>query len=1675
MERLQDSSSAGAGSVKSSLTGSVASKAKSHSNVSSDLNLQRSLDMVHKLHSGTIAQQFNFPQISASMTDPQQQQQIMSVLSEASRRQTALIDVIAELQAELSEQHQYACQCAVVTRKLQAKLACQHAGTERIRKQNARLSKLIAKDEDFQKAIPVDNFAVPLPESQAKLVLSTRSIAEDNMAQAARMARASGTEGYGKPSEASTCAAGQEISRSDAGGEEQESVQPRDGSKCHQYSNVACSHVWIKTDGPVRTRHQIGGTSIAESVILSRLMTFFQNYISIRTLSEGMPQELENAALEVRAEFDHHSRRSIDKISKTINLTGHACRKTLTESLHASFLALDLCARKESWLKNSAVLTVNVDGSGFEENDMLGIVLNVTFIEKNGTDALGTQRLRATSRSWCQSCLPIADKISVNIRRSDGSLFGKEVPERIVASMLMSGNLYDILHHECCTFGFDKGPETRGGGKGVLGAMRRNAFFGIGSPLQQIFGTRDPIDSVMKGEHGSFLQNCMDFLEVPASQQFLAGFNKRPMPEQLDVDPTIPVPSLAFEITILHRKWDSVKKEHVPLRKIIEQCGSRPSTKLNPMSRYPCIKGGSPAGKWCDKHALNRAGASYTSDPKMKRSMQVSQKISSQLRKIGTHKALKNNIARILGIKGARNPQPSHIAIRNALGEKRLDEYRQKHPRGMPRQEKGVGSRWNSIQDAVMRQELSRMMVAATLPIALANGTEEAKTRAGERVCSEHGFGKDDMTISFPPKLGQLFFYYNSPSYIWHLTVSALIHKFSFKVLMAACADRGEHAALVMGGVNSIVSTVDWVLRRELFVLPAQRLRKCWRSWSGASAEEGKWLLTHRLAHRGLPSIESKGRALLSTRLERIPEGSKSKEPPALLHLYGRFYNPGMAGAVSHAREAMIAVCRMGGDETVIPREYLSDYGRPQGSYAERIAAAQWFLWKESNRAADCILRKMFTTDPLGFLAGLSDVVIVYARRDRDEFSFEVDSDNDFEEIDIATDKAISCANILLLQLKELLSLHGPTLCEFVQEPLRSMLKEEQMEALARFAQRTEVNLAGMTVVPGSERMTGYPKPVTDFGIVSECSMKAATLITNSNPIESKWSFCTLRHSANVRNVSAEYQSAVVRKNDFRDTGLLSSLSSQDFQENLARAREFRRKNREGYRSIFRTNLEESQDKKNCRKKQPEIFERSNIAEAKGNPRKRRSGEIADSDESSEDSNGEDSDEDDDPGPEAGDFDGNAPELDAEGSSPSSVHGSNESEVAGYGVRSAHLSHDEDLDSRARRASYESEFRATLKDMCLSREIQVQPSKGTYCSKEDFIVALLADDASCRTLPQQSPSVAGNSDSVRACSLHSGNIEAPEPSEPSQVVNSEAPIIQPRQDCEDSAGEDRSDVGSEFGSENGWGADEALGRSKAMSGSLASAAGFGIHIAHPFPIVEDVTDQQARDRPWKLDSIHHVLKENEWKDTTVEFQCKGNKLVQKSVILTRLDGRRFPLIKSAHLLYVVFTDDGLELAHLEDVYCKLSHGQRKNTDKKVWVKYSRVLRTKKAIEECDSDQDHHSTVRNGIRRVSSLGANSLRKLLAQQKSQHDTRLIFHRGDFPFETSAENIVGFVACQSACDWVDGASTNNEPKAFLARINASLRLDSCPNELKLSSLSEIDTVYLGQDFSEPADDEH
>jgi hypothetical protein len=282
-----------------------------------------------------------------------------------------------------------------------------------------------------------------------------------------------------------------------------------------------------------------------------------------------------------------------------------------------------------------------------------------------------------------------------------------------------------------------------------------------------------------------------------------------------------------------------------------------------------------------------------------------------------------------------------------------------------------------------------------------------------------------------------------------------------------------------------------------------------------------------------------------------------------------------------------------------------------------------------------------------------------------------------------------------------------------------------------------------------------------------------------------------------------------------------------------------------------------------------------------------------------------------------------------------------------------------------------------VKNMCITREITVKPSVGSRCKKEDYVNALLTDDATCRALPQPPSPVAHSSEahSTVACPLqYSGlcNLEAPVPSEEIQSVPLSSKMAQPRQDNDDSAGEDRSDVGTDFDSDNGWDDDAPLftrrnRNSKASSESVASASGILIDIPHPFPNAQDVSDQQARDRPWKLDSVRCMLQKKEWKDTVVDYLLRGKKLAKNSVVLTRLDGKRFPLSKCAHLLYVVYTDNGLELAHPEEITYKCVGTGRKTAVDKVFLTFSRVLHTAKAIQQCASDKDHHSTVRGSGR------------------------------------------------------------------------------------------------------------
>ncbi len=81
--------------------------------------------------------------------------------------------------------------------------------------------------------------------------------------------------------------------------------------------------------------------------------------------------------------------------------------------------------------------------------------------------------------------------------------------------------------------------------------------------------------------------------------------------------------------------------------------------------------------------------------------------------------------------KGGLRPQPCHVAIRTALGENIIGKFREKYPHGLPRAEEGVGTRWNSIQQALYDQDERRRLIAVVFPIALAHSEDYSKTQVG--------------------------------------------------------------------------------------------------------------------------------------------------------------------------------------------------------------------------------------------------------------------------------------------------------------------------------------------------------------------------------------------------------------------------------------------------------------------------------------------------------------------------------------------------------------------------------------------------------------------------------------------------------------------------------------------------------------------------------------------------------------------------------------------------------------------------------------------------------------------------------------------------------------------------------------------------------------------------------
>ena len=1468
-----------------------------------------------------------------------------------------------------------------------------------LRKRTARAEQKAAKkqqetDVSEEMAVPIDNFS-HLPCDSENIIFSTKSIAQENEYNDARSSGSLPVETL-NPNE-----------------------QPVDRS--HVYSNIAIDRVFITTVGPNTIRGSgVGGTEKDPEFLASTIVSFFTHTISINALKDVAAATMEARILQAKATLcprkGHSARRTLGT-DKAVNISGRVSNRTLTDAIHASLLALDHRIVQQDLIQRAVVVNITGDSSQFGEHDMLGQVLDLTFIESDGEDALGTPRHKIIRMTVSPNATSTGDKISLDVMRADGTMFGKEVPEHMVGQLSSSGHLYAIMNHDCVYVSMDKGSESMGGGKGRNGHILRHSFYGRGSPLEQIFGTREAIEAVMKSENWSYLSDVMEFLGIPKAQQF--PFSARPLPRRLDT--SAPVSTVPFQIRILKRVRGKNKGEQpTVLSQTVESHNSRKSTEIDPLCFLPVFEDekGLPIGNYCDKHLLDRVVVAFTKPEK--KHMTSALLVVRIIREQKNHVKLKLHANMVMGIKGYKPAGKPQLAVREALPDAVVEDMRERFPRGWKRQDEAVETRWNQVHKTVSDVAEKGQFLAAIMPLALAEGKEDAKIEAAKAVCSTEGF-RDEKKIRFSAKTGRAFKILVSPSRILYMAVIRMIYKLAWQPLLAACAHRSEFGSSAMRGLGSMARNVDFVLTRGLFVA---------RSWH----------VHYPLGHRGFPEFKSKrGPAALSSRLEKLL---------TLLQLYGQFYTSSMESAVRELRETIKMACKM--DGPILSEEHQALYVKDLDSWkllqpdevpdmnsnAQKVGAALWLVQYQTNRAAVCLRKKAAgnVSCPLGFLAALYDF-------HRVPFVPETGEGEEEVYFDIATYKALASAGLLLLQMKEALQAHGDNLHNCLPEPLRTLVKDH-LDDLANFAAGEQVDFESKgSVRHGSERVS-YPKPVTAFPGLYELALKACARPTNNNTVESKWSLLTYRHQAHVRNVGVEYMSAVFRQKDFLSMSMLSELRSPDFHRMIKEARTFRSKHKDEITSFYRLDQLESESRKAQHTNTRDVYSCSNITEdvrKEKQPKTKRTKNSAQKQKARLDRR----------------------RNDQSNSDESSVSADEQSSEA---QESAPVSENESEDDPTE----------SLQDQEQDNDIEYSPAVEEFARSDDDAldsagsvdVSASADPgaivpaSSQRLVPSQSSQGASPEGFESPADLPAGavssnsNAAAEERSSSCEHGRSEQDA-QGHKPLADENESDDSDLSSWSGDDDGQ-ADQDEEQGSTFKGPLS----------HPFPDPRDLTDEEAKQiSPFKLSYIRYLVIKEKWVSTEVRYDAPSSRRqarITETLILTRLDKKQFPLMESrCGLFYVLYNDDGLELINVEKVFWK----DFKSNDKKVCISYSRVLSTQNAIDQCKSANDFHVTSPSGLSRVTSLGSRSLKKYL-RPADQKGSTLTVHKGDFEYHSVAENIVGFVAWEPLGQRLDRSAQDR--KQLLGQINKNL----AKGQVKISSLEEVDYVFCGPDFSEHDD---
>jgi hypothetical protein len=1063
------------------------------------------------------------------------------------------------------------------------------------------------------------------------------------------------------------------------------------------------------------------------------------------------------------------------------------------------------------------------------------------------------------------------------------------------------------------------------------------------------------------------------------------------------------------------------------------------STDMHPLARYPLYKGGCADADWCVKHCLATAVKQTTN--KSKGFFREVMRMIRLFRNKFIWVEVRAQASAIFAAEGSYELDDVDQALCDALGQDRIEKIKLNNPRGLALPVEACETRWGLLYAGAALFYKNLLLFSALAPLALAEGTRKNKIEAMKEVCNK-GF-VDKKKIAYEnARVGRAIFYMSQPDFILRLAIVRFLHVICWQPCMAATAHRHDCSMTKVRGLGSVFRTVHWVLTRGIWASFAIPVKK-----DGVLVSQKPWKMQYKVGHRGPAEaklIKGIMCLFLSARLEdgmawRVRGKEKdmnrtgnNKTISPLQHLFGDFYTPEMADAITDLQNAIREVCQMSIAEeqrhiaVMLPKErrthylrnkkasarnFLNPLGPTHTSLHFRIQQSTWMVYQETSAAAKALLEKFKLTlnDPMGFLAGM--VGVETHRLIENGLSLDHGNVRPFY-----TSSCLARANaaVLHLQVREILQ-HNPRAGQYVNAPLRTVFQKSFLKKLKIFSLGESVAsvLNGFGVLASDE--TGHTPdlstllfPVNYYKDLAEAAVLAGARITHSNDVESRWSILTGKYMSGMRNAGPLCLSQYARQPDYHTFGMKEFIHTGKFYDDVCAASSFRRQNFNEIQLLHEVRDNEIHKKKVQLREQraKEDFNESNISC---------------------------------------------------GTKTAKEQTLKDPKKKGRGERKSQpRNQDNQLDG-----SSGSESGSKSMDEWECSESDAESMVESDSDDSSFDIPISGSDSDDGNLGERQ-------DSGRGCHSEDGSLPDArnEPTRRSQriIENTEnrAPVVtcaDPEEGRDDLQLQQQDDIAAAKANKSE--------PEPASTSAPAPPAGSGQELEvrseegdcdwtiHPIQVKSELDSERAQKlSKYRLNYTRWLLKGKKWVRTQVHFSQRNRSDLIIEAKLTRFDDLKFDLVTKGQVFYILYTPAGLELINIQS----LRQSERQSD---LIVSFNRVLSTERAIKAAHSREDLQDGFTSADGRVITsirLGSNNLNIILKSHQDRDPT--VVHAGDILYTDHAYNIVGVVGwlTQNACG-------NDDKRLLLSKFRTVIGIT--PKQAK--DISCFDVVIQGQPFSE------